>query len=134
LPDDGAYDVGQGTCCEVLGLAPDSEGLCTLPIIPPPGEWDYGSQRIRVGNIFGRKLEPVELDFLFYHTVGEERRSLELQSEGEIPVLGGGDYRNIKSAAQDTFRIVGIGGPEVCAGFPLSLDIDFWRVEVPSGS
>jgi len=135
LPEnpEGEEDWG---CCTPLGLEPDADEYCTLPLVNEE-MYDYGSQRIRGGRgLFSKKVEPVNLDLLFNHTVGEERLSFELQSEQELLVRGEPDgyYRNIKSTPLDTFRIVGIGAPEVCAGFPFSLDIDFWRVEVPEGS
>ena len=126
-------DPGYGSCCINLGLEPDSEGYCALPLIDPD-EGDYGSQRIRTGRIFAKKVNPVDLDFLFYHTVGVDRRSFELQSEGALWVDGSGDYRSIATTAQDTFRLVEIGGPTLCSGFPFLLNIEFDRVEAPADS
>jgi len=128
LPADPLY----GDCCTPLGLDVDAEGYCTLPV-ENEAEFDYGSQRIRTGNLFWKKIRPVDLDFLFNHRVGEERPSFELQSEGELPVGGSGDYRFISTNTQDTFRIVELGGPTICSGFPFLLYIEFWRVEVPEG-
>jgi hypothetical protein len=126
-------DPGYGSCCSSLGLEPDSEDYCTLPLIDAD-EGDYGSQRIRTGRIFAKKVNPVDLDFLFYHTVGVDRRSFELQSEGALWVGGSGDYRSIETTAQDTFRLVEIGGPTLCSGFSFLLRIEFTRVEVPADS